>query len=162
LPTIATAAGFGDPLVWTPSAVRAEVEKTRTYYRLIDADMGNPLSPPQLRRTWRALVDEFDLWVESEPSTWSGATVGTAREYQRRAEKFRERLVAFYASDLYANTQVPVLSAPTRAGAPAPPKPVKPGFPWKTAFVVAGLLGTLGAGVYFSSRYVPARKAARA
>jgi hypothetical protein len=117
--------GVGDdPLIWTPTSVQAELNKSRTYIEGLNKDIeaqgtAKPGTQPtkeqqaaaQVRNAWRPFFDEYQAWVRAEPSTYWGATALKAKEYIQRAEEFRRQLVA-----LGGHTWQPERAAP-----PAPP-----------------------------------------
>jgi hypothetical protein len=103
------AGGDTDPLIWTPSAITAELEKVRTEYELFNKDINadpdsKPIDPsrepnPTTRRRlvsklaadWSPTYDEFSAWYKSGPSTLWGATAAKAKEYEARGRNYAEQ-----------------------------------------------------------------------
>jgi hypothetical protein len=85
--------GAGDPLVWTPSAVKAELARVRGVLDTIDAEAR------QAAVDKKVSSDELKLWTEGayapgrafvdNASTLWGSNVMTAREHEQNAAKWR-------------------------------------------------------------------------
>lgn len=85
--------GAGDPLVWTPKAVRAELDRVRGVLETVNAEA------KQAAADNRISADELELWTKgvyhpgiafvSSASTFWGSNAIAAREHEQNAGKWR-------------------------------------------------------------------------
>lgn len=90
--------GDGDPLVWTPSAVRAELDRIRGVIDTTNVEMSGAV------KAGKMTGDEWNQWFHGvyEPahklvddaSTLWGSNVQLARQHEQAALKWRETILA--------------------------------------------------------------------
>jgi hypothetical protein len=85
--------GSDDPLVWTPSAVKAEMDRIIGVLDTVNADVSiafaeKRVSPSEWKQ-WRRTYETGHAFASTSSHLW-GSNVVTARQHEREALKWRE------------------------------------------------------------------------
>lgn len=171
-PTVASGGDY-DPLIWTPAAVHAELERVNGEFvqfgkELVSDPDARKIDPakepnPSLRRKqvaalaaqWSPLFDEWAAWYKSGPSTLWGATAAKAKEYEARAINFSQQ----YHQMAGGNAAMGGPSTGTFPLNVPPPDPSKHQ-PMTTAEKVAITLAAITAAALIVPKLLPTRSSA--
>lgn len=130
-------AGFGDPIVWTPTAIAAEVDKAKVFLGQLNDDVNRQGLAAQLG--WDPFYNEFLDWLASDPSTWWYSTVDKAKEFVTRAQQYRAKMLTLTVVD--PTTGEKHAATTTTPNDPSPPgKPSD--VPWK--WIIGGSVALVG------------------
>lgn len=86
-----------DPIVWTPSAVKAELDRVRSVLDAINMEMSQAVTDGKLSglewNGWRVVYLAGHKFVDSASTLW-GSNVATARQHEQEAGKWRDLIKA--------------------------------------------------------------------
>lgn len=144
------------PLVWTPSAVAAEIDRVRSTALTLDREIeASRTGSPAFRVAWRNFYDEISRWLDSEPSTLWGGNAVMADAYLERIAVWRQEFEAQGGASAAPSDEMKDGEAPIFSRDPTKPSPLSDAL--KSLAWIAGALAV----VYLASK-VPAGAGARA
>jgi hypothetical protein len=81
------------PLVWTPSAVKAELDRVRGFLDSVNVDVSAATGAKKLTdaewKAWRQLYEAAHKFVDDASTLWGGNAV-QARDYEQQAARWRD------------------------------------------------------------------------
>jgi hypothetical protein len=85
-------AAGADPLIWTPSSVKAELDRVRSVLDAINAETSQAVTDGKMTGVewngWRSVYLAGHKFVDTASTLW-GSNVATARGYEQEAGKWR-------------------------------------------------------------------------